>query len=73
MWWSPVPTEWSELGVGAYSLRRVVVSGVWHALTGPPSKPWSLCDGIVKRSSDVLTDTLMRDAAVDLGTARRAA
>ena len=73
IWWSPVPTEWSELGVGAYSVRRVVVSGVWHAVTVPPSKPWSLCDLIVKRSSDILTDTLMRDAAVDMGTARRAA
>lgn len=73
IWWSPVPTEWSELGVGAYRVRRVAVSGVWHAVTGPASKPWSLYDLIVKRSSDILTDPLLRDAAVDLGTARRAA
>lgn len=73
IWWSPVPTEWSELGVGAYKVRRVAVSGVWHAVTGPPSKPWSLYDLIVKRSSDILTDPLLRDAPVDLGTARRAA
>ena len=73
IWWSPVATEWSELGVGAYKVRRVSVAGVWHAVTGPPSKPWSLYDLIVKRSSDILTDPTLRDAAVDLGTARTAA
>ncbi|MDP2314855.1 MAG: hypothetical protein Q8P41_18280 [Pseudomonadota bacterium] len=73
IWWSPVPTEWSELGVGAYAVRRVAVSGVWHAVTGPPSKPWSLYDLIVKRSSNILTDPTLRDAAVDLGMRRRAA
>lgn len=73
IWWSPVPTEWSELGVGVYEVRRVAVSGVWHAVTGPPSKPWSLYDLIVKRSSDILTDPLLRDAAVDLRLQRAVA
>ncbi len=73
IWWSPVPTEWSKLGVGAYNVRRVAVSGVWHAVTGPPSKPWSLYDLIVKRSSDILTDPLLRDAPVDLGVQRAVA
>jgi hypothetical protein len=66
IWWSPVATEWSELGVGAYKARRVSVSGVWHAVTGPPSKPWSLYDLITKRSSDILTDITLRDAPVAL-------
>jgi hypothetical protein len=66
IWWSPVTTEWSELGVGAYKARRVSVSGVWHAVTGPPSKPWSLYDLITKRSSDILTDITLRDAPVAL-------
>ena len=66
IWWSPVPTEWSELGVGRYRVQRVGVAGVWHAVTGPPSKPWSLYDLIVKRSSDILTDRTLRDAAVAL-------
>ncbi len=66
IWWSPVPTEWSELGVGRYGVRRVSVSGVWHAVTGPPSKPWSLYDLIVKRSSDILTDLTLRDLPVAL-------
>ena len=66
IWWSPVATEWSELGVGAYKARRVSVSGVWHAVTGPPSKPWSLYDLITKRSSDILTDITLRDASVAL-------
>ncbi|MFN7146882.1 MAG: hypothetical protein ACK4YP_24115 [Myxococcota bacterium] len=66
IWWSPVATEWSELGVGNYRVRRVAVSGVWHAVTGPPSKPWSLYDLITKRSSDILTDPTLRDAPVAL-------
>jgi hypothetical protein len=66
IWWSPVPTEWSELGVGHYGVYRVSVSDVWHAVTGPPSKPWSLYDLIVKRSSDILTDPTLRDAPVAL-------
>ncbi len=73
IWWSPVATEWSELGVGAYKVRRVAVSGVWHAVTGPPSKPWSLYDLITKRSSDILTDPTLRDAPVDLSVQRAAA
>ncbi len=68
IWWSPVPSEWSELGIGRYAVRRVNVSGVWHAVTGPPSKPWSLYDLIAKRSSDILTDPTLRDAAVALPT-----
>ena len=59
-------TEWSELGVGNYRVRRVSVTGVWHAVTGPPSKPWSLYDLITKRSSDILTDLTLRDAPVAL-------
>ena len=70
IWWSPVATEWSELGPGNYRVRRVSVSGVWHAVTGPPSKPWSLYDLIVKRSSDILVDPTLRDGAVDLAAAR---
>ena len=73
IWWSPVATEWSELGVGAYNVRRVAVSGVWHAVTGPPSAPWSLYDLIVRRSSNILTDPLLRDAPVDLGVAQTVA
>ena len=68
IWWSPVPSEWSELGIGRHTVRRVNVSGVWHAVTGPTSKPWSLYDLIVKRSSDILTDPTLRDAAVALPT-----
>jgi hypothetical protein len=44
----------------------VSVSGVWHAVTGLPSKPWSLYDLIVKRSSDILTDLTLRDLPVAL-------
>ena len=66
IWWSPMATEWSELGVGNYRVRRVSVTGVWHAVTGPPSKPWSLYDLITKRSSDILTDLTLRDAPVAL-------
>ena len=66
IWWSPVPSEWSELGVGHHRVQRVSVSGVWHAVTGPPSKPWSLYDLIVKRSSDILTDPTLRDLPVAL-------
>ena len=73
IWWSPVATEWSELGVDAYRVRRVAVSDVWHAVTGPPSKPWSLYDLITKRSSDILTDPTLRDVPVDLGVAKLAA
>lgn len=73
IWWSPVTTEWSELATGVYAVRRVAVSGVWHAVTGPASKPWSLYDLITKRSSDILTDATLRDAAVDLGNVTRAA
>ena len=73
IWWSPVATEWSELGIGNHRVRRVAASGVWHALTGPPSKPWSLYDLITKRSSDILTDPTLRDAPVDLSAARLAA
>ena len=73
IWWSPVATEWSELGLGAYAVRRASVSGVWHAVTGPPSKPWSLYDLITKRSSNILTDPTLRDAAVDLGSMRKVA
>jgi hypothetical protein len=73
IWWSPVATEWSELGLGAYAVRRVSVSGVWHAVTGPPSKPWSLYDLITKRSSGILTDPLLRDAPVDLRVQRAVA
>ncbi len=72
IWWSPVATEWSELGLGAYAVRRVSVTGVWHAVTGPPSKRWSLYDLITKRSSNILTDPQLRDAPVDLGMALRA-
>jgi hypothetical protein len=70
IWWSPVATEWSELAVCAYKVRRVSVSGVWHAVTGPPSKPWSLYDLITKRSSDILTDPTLRDSPVDLAAAK---
>ena len=73
IWWAPVASEWSELGIGAYRVRRVAVSGVWHAVTGPPSNPWSLYDLIVKRSSDILTDLTLRDATVDLSVQRAAA
>ena len=73
IWWSPVPTEWSELGIGRYRVQRVAVSGVWHAVTGPPSKPWSLYDMIVSRSSNILTDPLLRDVPVDLDVQRAAA
>ncbi len=66
IWWSPVASEWSELAVGRYAVRRVAVSGVWHAMTGPPSKPWSLYDLIVKRSSNILTDPTLRDLPVAL-------
>jgi hypothetical protein len=66
IWWSPMATEWSELGFGSYRVRRVSVAGVWHAVTGPPSKPWSLYDLITKRSSDILTDLTLRDAPVAL-------
>lgn len=66
-------TEWSELGVGAQRVRRVAASGVWHAVTGPPSTPWSLYDGITKRSSDILTDPSPGDAPVDLNAAKLAA
>ncbi|MES2638077.1 MAG: hypothetical protein V4850_01285 [Myxococcota bacterium] len=66
VWWSPVTSEWSELGVGAFRSRRVAVTGVWHAVTGPPAKPWSLYDLITKRSSDILTDPTLRDAPVAL-------
>ncbi|MDP2308680.1 MAG: hypothetical protein Q8P18_21845 [Pseudomonadota bacterium] len=66
IWWSPVTSEWSQLGVGAFRSRRVAVSGVWHAVTGPPAKPWSLYDLITKRSSDILTDPTLRDAPVAL-------
>ena len=58
---------------GAYKVGRVAFSGVWHAATWPSSKPWSLYDLTVKRSSDILTDPMLRDALVDLGTGRRAA
>jgi hypothetical protein len=70
IWWSPVATEWSELGIGNYRSRRVAVSGVWHAVTGTPSKPWSLYDLITKRSSDILTDLTLRDTDVDLVVSR---
>jgi hypothetical protein len=73
IWWSPVASEWSELAIGDHGVRRVAVSGIWHAVTGPPSKPWSLYDLITKRSSDILTDSTLRDAAVDLGNVRRVA
>ncbi len=73
IWWSPVATEWSELGVGVHAVHRVAVSGVWHAVTGPPSKPWSLYDLIVFRSSNILTDPLLRDAPVDLDVQRAVA
>ena len=66
IWWSPMATEWTELGFGNYRVRRVSVAGVWHAVTGPPSKPWSLYDLITKRSSDILTDLTLRDAPVAL-------
>ncbi|MDP2309942.1 MAG: hypothetical protein Q8P18_28245 [Pseudomonadota bacterium] len=66
IWWSPVTSEWSELGFGAFRSRRVGVTGVWHAVTGPPAKPWSLYDLITKRSSDILTDPTLRDAPVAL-------
>ena len=69
--WSPVASEWSELALGNHRVRRVAVSGVWHAVTGPPSKPWSLYDLITKRSSDILTDPTLRDVPVDLGIVRR--
>lgn len=66
--WSLVTSEYSELQAdGAYAVRRVPVQGVWHAVTGPGSKPWSLYDLIVKRSSDILTDPELRDLPVDLG------
>ena len=70
IWWSPVASEWSELALGNHRARRVAVSGVWHAVTGPPSKPWSLYDLITLRSSDILTDPTLRDAPVDLSAAR---
>ena len=66
IWWSPMATEWTELGFGNYRVRRVSVAGVWHAVTGPPSKPWSLYELITKRSSDILTDLTLRDAPVAL-------
>jgi hypothetical protein len=66
IWWSPVASEWSELGAGTHRVRRVAVARVWHAVTGPPSKPWSLYDLIVKRSSDILTDPTLRDLPVAL-------
>ncbi len=72
IWWSPVASEWSELALGNHRVRRVAVSGVWHAVTGPPSRPWSLYDLITKRSSDILTDPTLRDAPVDLDAARLA-
>lgn len=66
IWWSPVTTECAELGPGNYRARRVTANGVWHAVTGPSSRPWSLYDLITKRSSDILTDPTLRDAPVAL-------
>ena len=66
IWWMPVTSEWSAVGASAFATRRVAVSGVWHAVTGPPSKPWSLYDLITKRSSDILTDRTLRDLPVAL-------
>ena len=68
LWWQQVAEEWSELKAGGdYRVRRVVASGVWHVVTGPKSKPWSLYDLITKRSSDILTDPGLRDVGVELG------
>ncbi len=69
IWWMPVTSEWSAVGASAFATRRIAVSGVWHAVTGPPSKPWSLYDLITKRSSDILTDRTLRDLPVALPSA----
>jgi hypothetical protein len=66
IWWQPVTRETSAVAPGAYAVRSVPVSGVWHAVTGPAAKPWSLYDLIMKRSSDILLDPTLRDADVDL-------
>jgi hypothetical protein len=66
IWWQPVIRETSAVAPGAYAVRSVPVSGVWHAATGPAAKPWSLYDLIMKRSSDILLDPTLRDADVDL-------
>lgn len=62
LWWLPVTEEWSELRQGDYSIRRVAVEGVWHRAGGLGS----LYDLIVKRSSNILLDTTIRDNPVDL-------
>lgn len=68
LWWQPVAEEWSELQVGGdHRVRRVRVAGVWHVVTGPKSKPWSLYDLITRRSSDILTDPGLRDVGVEVG------
>ncbi len=66
IWWQLVTRETSAVAPGAYAVRNVPVSGVWHAVTGPAAKPWSLYDLIMKRSSDILLDPTLRDADVDL-------
>lgn len=62
IWWQPVGEEWSELRQDDYTIRRVSVSGVWHAVGGLGS----LYDMIVRRSSDILLDKSLRDNPVDL-------
>lgn len=65
--------EFVPVGADARDTGTTDAPGVWHALTGPPSKSWSLYDLITKRSSDILTDPTLRDAPVDLSAARLAA
>lgn len=61
--WKAVKQELSALETGGdYRVRKVPVSGVWHAVTGP----WDLYDLIVGRSSEILRDPGLRDVGVRL-------
>lgn len=63
--WRPVTEEWSELRTGDYRVSRVAVSGVWHVFAGQ----FDLYDLITKRSSDILTDSTLRDNPVSVANA----
>lgn len=60
--WTKVAQEYTELRTGDYAVRKVPVSGVWHAITGK----WSLYDLITMRTSSILLDRGLRDGDVDL-------
>ena len=66
-WWEPRATEWSELAPGRYTIRRVSVANVWHAVVSwKGNTTLSLYDLIVKRSSEILLDPELSDAPVTL-------